>query len=189
MNFWNIQSTFRAAIKYFWLVVICMVTFSCSFKHKTKSMDISDFIGRQSDLHSFIDGNFDPVEYEGFENPVHPFKVDFINRIGSLKFCTMPIQQCWVRKVDTLYAFFIIVKTTADVQKNISNRYGKYDISASITTQGVPVGGQIFMWHSEQLDIEVSSYFNTFKIPKYEKCDLIICRNMTRRQLTGRPDD
>ena len=152
-------------------------------------MNISDFIGRQNDLESFIDCNFDKVQYDGFEKPVYFYKVDFINKTPCLKFCTMSIQQCWVKKIDTSYTFFIIIKSTADVQKKISARYGRWDVSGFITTQGTPVGGSHFIWRREHVNISVESYINIFRIPKYEMCELVIFGNMKPNQLMDRPEE
>lgn len=72
-------------------------------------MEIADIIARQYDLSRFIHDNFDKVDYDDttksvFQNPIFPYKVDFINRTDSLKFCNMSIQQCWLKKIDSLYA-------------------------------------------------------------------------------------
>jgi len=147
-------------------------------------MNISDFIGSQSDLDSFIDCNFNKVEYHGFESPIFLSNINFINKNDSLKFCMIGIQNCWVKRIDTCYAFFIVIKRTNDIRKNISAKYGGYDVAASATSEGTPIGNGIFIWRKRHLLIYLESYLNILKTPRYEMCDLIICGNMTFDQLS-----
>jgi hypothetical protein len=164
-------------------LVIGLIICSCTFEHKSNSMDISNFIGGRSDIEYFIDSYFDKVEYDGFNNPIFPFKVNFINKEDSMKFCTMNIQQCWVQKIDTLYSFFIVIKRAADLQKNISAKYGRWNISGQVAAQGIPIGGGLAMWSKENLNITLRTYFNALQIPEYEMCDLVIIGNMKSSQL------
>ena len=100
----------------------------------------------------------------------------------------MNVQQCWVKKIDTLYAFFIIIKTSAEIEKHISKRFGKWETTAEISAQGGRIGDDLFSWSAGQMEIDVSSFFNPIGVSKFEGCDLVICRNMTYRQLIERSD-
>lgn len=146
-------------------------------------MDISDYKGRLNDLQTFIDSNFFTVEYEGFENPMHPFKVGFINRTDSLKFCTMTVLQCWVQRIDTFYSFFMILKRSAAVKRHITSVYGNCDVSALVTAEGINMSDSLFMWRRGHLRIDEQPYYNISGIPKFEDCDLIIFGNMKFEQL------
>ena len=161
-------------------VFVLLLTSPC-FKN-SRSMDIADIMVNQRSLDSFIQSNFDKAGY-GSVNPLIYYKIDYVNRTDSLTFCSMSIVQCWVRRTDSLYAFFILVKRSANSRKNITEKYGSPTIMARIDTQGIPIGAGLFMWRKEQLNIELTTYFNTAGIPKYEMCDLIICGNSKRDQL------
>jgi hypothetical protein len=184
MIVWTFQSILREIIKYALLAIVSIVIYSYNFKRQSNSMDISDVVGGKSNLDSFIDCNFDKVEYPGFESPIFLSNVNFINKNDSLKFCTMDIQQCWVKRIDTCFAFFIVIKRTNDIRKNISAKYGGYDVTAWATSEGTPIGTGIFIWRKRQLLIYLESYLNILKTPRYEMCDLIICGNMTFDQIS-----
>jgi len=160
----DVKRTFYE-VNIFAAIIFSALFFSCISKHNNQSMEIADVIKGQYDLDRFIHDNFDKIDYgdtakSGFGNPTFPYKMDFINRTDSLKFCTMNIQQCWLKKINDLYAFFIIIKTTADVQKNISTVFGKCSASAMITSQGTSIGNGLFVWRREDLNIDQMSYFN-----------------------------
>ena len=152
-------------------------------------MDISDFLEKKVDLDKFINENFDSVEYDKLWGPLPFYQVNLVNKAESLKFCTMNVQQCWVKKIDTLYAFFILIKTSAEVEKHISDRYGKWENKGEISTQDGPIGGDLISWSAGEVKIDVSSYFNVHRVSRYEKCELVICRNMTFRQLMDIPEE
>lgn len=151
-------------------------------------MDISDFIEKKDGLEQFITENFNYVEYEQSCNPLLFERVNLVNKTDSLRFCTMNIEQCWIKKIDTLYAFFILIKTSAEIEKHISRRYGIWETRTEISIQGDRLGGDLFSWSAGQLKIDVSSYFNVFRVPRYEMCNLVVCRNMTYGQLLEKPD-
>lgn len=151
-------------------------------------MDISDFIEKKDDWDKFINENFDSVEYEEPFSPLPFYRINLVNKTEFLKFCTMDVQQCWVKKIDSLYAFFILIKRSAEIEKHISKRYGKWETRAEISIQGDPLGGDLFSWSAGQLKIDVSSYINMFQVSRYEMCDLVVCRNMTFGQLLERSD-
>jgi len=174
--------------RYALLYIIVVMISSCTFKRVNKSMDISEIAGRQEDLEDFIHHYFDSVEYDRVFSPILLYHVNFINKTDHLTFCKMNIQQCWVKKINDLYAFFMVIKTSAEVEKNISARYGKWDTKGSISIQDSPLGGDLIMWSKGDINIDVSSYQNTFRIPKYEACELVICGNMTSRQLLDLPE-
>lgn len=166
------------------LFVVSTAVYSYYLNPVGKSMDISDLIEKKGDIEKFIKENFDSVEYEeAWKNPLPFHRVNLVNKTDSLKFCTMNVQQCWVKKIDTLYAFFILIKTSAEIEKHISKRYGVWETKAEISIQGDPLGGDLISWSAGQLKIDLSSYFNTAQIPRYEMCDLVVCRNMTYAQL------
>jgi hypothetical protein len=165
------------------ICVVITATYSCHLKPVKNSMDISDFIEKKDDLERFVNENFNRIEYEEPFSPLPGKRVKLVNNTDSLKFCTMSIQQCWVKKVDNLYAFFIIIKTSAEIEKRISNRYGKWETKAEISIQNERIGGDLFSWNAGQVKIDVSSYINILHDPRYEMCDLIVCRNMTYTQL------
>jgi hypothetical protein len=171
------------------LFVASIAIYLCTLKPTRKSMDISDFLEKKGDLEKFINENFDSVEYDELRGPLLLYRVNFVNKKESLKFCTMSVQQCWVKKIDKLYAFFILIKTSAEVEKHISERYGKWEVKGEISTQDGPIGGDLFSWSAGQVKIDVSSYFNTFRVARYEKCELVICRNMTLSQLIDRSEE
>jgi hypothetical protein len=56
-------------------------------------------------------------------------------------------------------------------------------VEGPISIQGDPIGGGLFSWSAGQLKIDASSYINMFRVPRYEMCDLVVCRNMTYGQL------
>ena len=174
--------------RYALLYIIVVMISSCTFKRVNKSMDISEIAGRQEDLEDFIHRYFDSVEYDRVLSPILLYHLNFINKTDHLTFCKMNIQQCWVKKINDLYAFFMVIKTSAEVEKNISARYGKWDTKGSISIQDSPLGGDLIMWSKGDINIDVSSYQNTFRIPKYEACELVICGNMTSRQLLDLPE-
>jgi len=175
-------------MKYALLYIIVMMISSCTFKRVNKSMDISEIVGKQEDLEGFVHHYFDSVEYDRVFSPILLFHVNFINKTDHLTFCKMNIQQCWAKRSNELYAFFMVIKTSAEVEKNISARYGKWDTKGSISIQDSPLGGDLIMWSKGDINIDVSSYQNTFRIPKYEACELVICGNMTSRQLLDLPE-
>jgi hypothetical protein len=150
------------------------------------SIEISDFIGRPNDLKSFIDSNFDSVVDDDFRNPMLPYRVDFISRTDSLKFCGMILQQCWVQKIDTLYSFFMIIKQTSDIKNHISGVYGNCNVAASVTAEGININDSLFLWRLGHVNIDQSRYYNVFRDPKFEECDLIIFGNMKFTQRVSR---
>jgi len=164
------------------LSVAFLSPFSCTLNPAGKSMDISDFFGKKDEM-KFIDENFESIEYDSLRSPLLTYRVNFVNRIENLKFCGLTIQQCWVKKTGRLYAFFMIIKKSREVEKRISGRYGKWEVQGEISTQDGPLGGTLFMWSAGDIKIDLCTYFNTFRVPKYENCELVICRNMTLRQL------
>jgi len=173
------------------IVFLCLLT-SRSFaaqpadtirREVSTSMDISEHIDQPNDLKTFIDSYFDRTVYEGFNNPMLPFRVNFINRTDSLKFCGMTLQQCWVQKIDTLYSIFMIIKQTADVTKHITSVYGNCSGSASISAEGIHIDDSLFFWDLGYINIDQSKYYNITQNKKYEECELIVFRNMRRSQL------
>ncbi len=115
-------------------------------------MDIATFTARQGERDSFISSNFSKVEY-GLENPLRFYKVNFINRTDSLRFCTMNIKQCWVKKKNDLYEFFMLIKKTEDIEEHIAAVYGPCNASSVITTQGIPIGDGLLFWKKDHLNI------------------------------------
>jgi hypothetical protein len=152
-------------------------------------MDISDFVGKKDDLEKFINENFDSIEYEELWNPLLFYRVNFVNKTDLLTFCTMNVQQCWVKRVGKLYAFFILIKKSAEVEKHISERFGKWEVRGEISTNDGPMGDDLFSWTVGEVKIDASSYSNAFRVKRYEMCDLVICRNMTRAQLLDLPEE
>jgi hypothetical protein len=188
MNCWAIQSILSMAKKTVLLYTAIVIISSCTFKRINKSMDISEIVGKQEDLEDFIHHYFDSVEYDRVFSPILFFNVNFISKTDHLTFCKMNIQQCWVKKTNDLYAFFMVIKTSAEIEKNISLRYGKWDTKGSVSIQDVPLGGDLFTWNIGHISIDVSSYENMLRIPKYEACELVVCGNMTYRQLLDLPE-
>jgi hypothetical protein len=47
-----------------------IMTYSCTLKHTSKSMDIAEFIDGRNDIEEFIEHHFDKVNYDGFANPL-----------------------------------------------------------------------------------------------------------------------
>jgi hypothetical protein len=120
------------------IFIVSTAVYSCALKPTSKSMDISDFIEKKDDLAKFIKENFDTVEYEEPFSPIPFYRVNLVNKTESLKFCTMNVQQCWIKKSDTLYAFFILIKTSAEIEKHISKRYGKWESKALLVFKVIP---------------------------------------------------
>lgn len=183
-----LMRTSRVIVKFALLFVVSTAVYSCALKPIGKSMDISDFTEKTDDLEKFINENFDSVEYEEPFSPLPGDWVSLINKTESLKFCTMNVQQCWAKKIDTLYAFFILIKTSAEIEKHISERYGIWETRGEISIQNERLGGDLFSWNAGQVKIDVSSYFNIWQVPRYEMCDLVIYRNMSITQLQERSD-
>jgi hypothetical protein len=165
------------------LFFVSMATCSCTLESTGKSMDISDVIKKDSDLDRFIYENFDSVEYDTFQNPLLSYRVNFVNKTGPIRFCTMNIQQCWVKKAGRMYAFFMLIKKSAEVERHISDRYGKWEVRGDVSTKDGPIGNNLFMWTLGDVKIDISTYLNTFRDPRYEFCELVICRNMTHSQM------
>ena len=177
--------------------VSCSIAFLCLFTSRSfagqppdtvkrevsTSMDISEYVDQPDDLETFIDSNFVTVKYDGFENPMYPFKVNFINRTDSLKFCAMNVQQCWVQRIDTFYSFFMIIKRTAVIKKRITSVFGNCSISASVTAEGIHIDDSLFIWSSGHINIDQNKYYNISRNPKFEECELIIFGNMRFKQL------
>jgi hypothetical protein len=189
MSFWISLSILRFARKFTLLSIVGMTISSCTYKRLNQSMDISEIIGKRKQLESFIHGNFNSIEYNRNRSPILLYNVNFINKTDRLTFCNMNIQQCWVKKRGELYAFFMIIKTSADIERYISAKYGKWDTKGSISIADTPLGGDIITWSMGEVKIDVSSYPNAFNIPKYELCDLVICGNMTLKQLLDLPEN
>ena len=63
-----------------------------------------------------------------------------------------------------------------------------WDTKGSISIQDSPLGGDLITWSKGDINIDVNSYQNTFRIPKYEACELVICGNMTSHQLLDLPE-
>jgi hypothetical protein len=159
-----------------------MLVFSFEFSRSGEAIDIADFIGKQANLDSFIVCNFDKVDTAatGLFSPTI-YKVDFINRTDSLKFCAMSIQQCWVKRVDSLYAFIIIVKRSAHAHTYISKVYGESDVSALVSGGGdITIDDSIFIWRRGHLTIDLMPYYNISKLPKYDSCDEVILRKYVK---------
>src|SRR5579859_6856965 len=133
MSFWTNVSILRMPKKYILLYIIGMMFSSCTFKLVNKSMDISDIIDRREEVEDFVHRNFDSIEYDRLIKPILFHKINFINKTEHLTFCKMNVEQCWVKKSNDLYAFFMVIKTSAEVEKNISARYGKWDTKGSIS--------------------------------------------------------
>jgi hypothetical protein len=169
------------------LFVVSTAVYSCTLKPPDKLMDIADFLEKKDDLDKFINEHFDSVQYEQGHNPLLYERINLINKTDSLKFCTMNVQQCWVKQIDSLYAFFILIKTSPEIEKYISRRYGIWETRAEISIQGDQLGGDLFSWSAGAFEIDVSTYFNVTQVPRYEMCDLVVCRNMTYQQLMEKP--
>jgi|SRR6185312_5178161 len=167
---------------------VCMIPLTFACNQKSKSMDISEILDRPGEIENFVRANFDRVEYDQVLSPVFPFKADFVNRVDSLKFCSMHIQQCWIKKVNTLFAFFMVVKRTSEIERNITSIYGKCDAVGSIYAEESPIVDSLFMWHRGNIYVETNSYYNFLRLPNCEMCDLIILRNMSRNQLSDRSE-
>ena len=180
------MGTSQKILKFALLFIVSTAVYSCALKPTVKSMDISDFIEKKDDLEKFINENFDSVEYKVPSNPLFFYRVNLINKTESLKFCTMNIQQCWVNKIDTLYGFFILIKTSAEIEKNISKIYGKWETRSEGNIDGHSLGDE-FSWSAGKLKIDVSSYSNPLGIPKYDMCKLVMCNKMTINQLLQKP--
>lgn len=166
-------------LRYALLVTGIAIIYSCIFKSTRKSMDISDFLENKDDIERFINENFTRFKDEELLSPLRIYQVNLINKTESLTFCTMDVQQCWIRKIDTLYAFFILIKTSADVEKHISERYGRWQMVSEIGTQDGRIGGNLFSWNADKMEINMTSFFNPLAVAKYEQCELVICSNLT----------
>lgn len=179
----------RKPLIFVWLPLLCFgftaahaqSVDSSSFKRVAKSIDIADHIGTRDELERFLKENFDTIKQQEPLGALLFYKADLINKTGSLTFCKMHVQQCWVKKIDTLFAFFIAIKTAAGIEKNIASRYGPWKESAEISSDSGPMGGTMFFWRIGQLNIETSTFF-TFD-PRFEMCDLVTCRTINLEQL------
>ena len=174
----------RKMMKFALIFIISGTNYSCALKTADRSMDISDVIERKNHLDDFITKNFENIYYEFPAKPLPFYSVHLINKTRSFEFCNMNIEQCWVKKIDTLYAFFILIKKSAEIEKHISQRYGKWETSAEIVSQNGIIDGDLFSWRVGDLKIDVSTYFNTSANPRYDECCLVVCRNMTHGQLS-----
>ena len=96
------QEIVRSAL----LFVVSTALYLCAFKPIDKSMDIADVIEKKNDLGKFINEHFDSVVYEEPFGPFPGNRVHLINKTDSFKFCTMNVQQCWVKKTRYLICFF-----------------------------------------------------------------------------------
>lgn len=177
------MKTSWGTIRFTLLILLGTVIYSGILKPAVTSMDIADLIEKKGDLGRFIRMNFDSVEYVQFRTPLPFMQVNLVSHTDALTFCTMNVQQCWVKRVGVLYAFFMLIRRSDEIEKHISKRFGIWETRGGISIGGDPPDDEMISWNAGPVKIDVSQYINVLDVPKYEMCDLVVCGNMTYRQL------
>ena len=181
-------NTSREIVRFALLFIVSTAVYSCGLKPTGKSMDISDFIENKYDLEKFINENFEDIEYQESSNPLLVFQVNRINKTESLKFCSMNVQQCWVKQIDTLYAFLFLLNDLLKLKSISPNDMVYGETRGEISIQDSCIGGDLFSWNTGQMEIDVSQFLNSFQVPRYEMRDLVVCRDMSITPLLERSD-
>jgi hypothetical protein len=149
-------------------------------------MEISKCWNSKNDVESYIRKYFIPVDSNTTFDTLFPCTANYINAVDSLSFLGMRVEQCWVKKEGSLYAFFILIHESQGLEEAISSVYGNPRIKAQTYANDTPLGREYNVWQDGDINLELVSFRNLTKTKRYENCELLIAGNMSRRQLTGR---
>lgn len=96
--------------KYFSFIAV-LTFFRMSFlvkpiiKSDILDMEINDIIKNEKKINDFIVANFDKMSTQD-ENPIFPYRVNYIGKSSSFTFCKVPITKLWALKSDSSFSFF-----------------------------------------------------------------------------------
>jgi hypothetical protein len=172
---------------FFSLVFLVALSLNSNFKcNKFKSMDIAEWFKDSVFFENQIKENYLDFKSETW-SPIHPFKANFKAKSTLLYFCSIPILDSWLLKLDSCYTFYFIVKSDPNLRERISKIFGSHseESTIEINYNSYPTA---YHWDGEK-KIILRKYYNILGDSKYDNCFQIIFGNMSFKSLIDLPGD